>query len=38
LLDADVRYMSALPDGPKIFAANHPTTLDPFLLLTVTRE
>jgi 1-acyl-sn-glycerol-3-phosphate acyltransferase len=38
LLDADVRYTAALPDGPKIFAANHPTTLDPFLLLTVTRE
>lgn len=38
LLDVDVRYALALPDGPKIFAANHPTTLDPFLLLTVTRE
>jgi 1-acyl-sn-glycerol-3-phosphate acyltransferase len=38
LLDADVRYTSTLPAGPKIFAANHPTTLDPFLLLTVTSE
>ena len=38
MLDMNVRYASTLPAGPKIFAANHPTTLDPFLLLTVTRE
>jgi len=38
LLDVEVCYAAALPAGPKIFAANHPTTLDPFLLLTVTRE
>lgn len=38
LLDLNVRYAAPLPAGPKIFAANHPTTLDPFLLLTLTRE
>jgi 1-acyl-sn-glycerol-3-phosphate acyltransferase len=38
LLDMDVRFQSPLPAGPKILAANHPTTLDPFLLLTITPE
>jgi 1-acyl-sn-glycerol-3-phosphate acyltransferase len=38
LLDMDVRFQSPLPTGPKILAANHPTTLDPFLLLTISRE
>ncbi len=38
LLDTVVWYDSPLPPGPKILAANHPTTLDPFLLLTITRE
>ena len=38
LLDMVVWYQSPLPDGPKILAANHPTTLDPFLLLTITTE
>jgi 1-acyl-sn-glycerol-3-phosphate acyltransferase len=38
LLDMDVRLQTPLPAGPKILAVNHPTTLDPFLLLTITRE
>ncbi len=38
LLDTVVWYDSPLPPGPKILAANHPTTLDPFLLLTITHE
>jgi len=38
LLDMDVRFAAPLPAGPKILAANHPTTIDPFLLLTITRE
>ncbi len=38
LLDMDVRFRAPLPAGPKILAANHPTTADPFLLLTITRE
>jgi 1-acyl-sn-glycerol-3-phosphate acyltransferase len=42
LLDMDVMpaspSMAPLPAGPKIFAANHPTTLDPFLLLTLAPE
>ncbi len=38
LLDMDVRFRLPLPAGPKIFAANHPTTIDPFLLLTITPE
>jgi 1-acyl-sn-glycerol-3-phosphate acyltransferase len=38
LLDMDVQFKAALPDGPKILAANHPTTIDPFLLLTITSE
>jgi 1-acyl-sn-glycerol-3-phosphate acyltransferase len=38
LLNTVVWFQSPLPPGPKILAANHPTTLDPFLLLTITRE
>ncbi len=34
-LDARVEWQTRLPAGPKIIAANHPTTLDPFLLLTL---
>ena len=32
MLRFDVRYNSELPIGPKIFAANHPSATDPFLL------
>ena len=38
LLDTDVVRRVPLPAGPKIIAANHPTTTDPFLLLTAVRE
>jgi 1-acyl-sn-glycerol-3-phosphate acyltransferase len=38
MLDMDVVQHAPLPEGPKIFAANHPTTTDPFLILTLTAE
>ncbi len=38
LLDMDVAWHAPLPEGPKILAANHPTTTDPFLITTLTRE
>ena len=38
LLDLDVQFTAPLPTGPKILAANHPATIDPFLLLAITRE
>jgi 1-acyl-sn-glycerol-3-phosphate acyltransferase len=38
MLDMDVHYHAPLPAGPKIIAANHPTTIDPFLLLTLVSE
>ncbi len=38
LLDRDVQFKAALPAGSKILAANHPATIDPFLLLTITLE
>ena len=37
-LDMDVIGQHHLPPGPKILAANHPTTLDPFLLLTIAPD
>ena len=37
-LKMDVEWQATLPEGPKIIAPNHPTTLDPFLMLHVVRE
>lgn len=38
MLEMDVAWRAPLPGGPKIIAANHPTTTDPFLLLTLLSE
>jgi len=38
MLDMDLLWQGPLPAGPKIFAANHPTTIDPFLLLKLAPE
>ena len=32
MLKMDVHWHAALPEGPKIFAANHPSCTDPFLV------
>jgi 1-acyl-sn-glycerol-3-phosphate acyltransferase len=38
LFQLDVQRHVELPAGPKIIAPNHPTTTDPFLILTLLRE
>ena len=38
MLDMDIIRQVPLPDGPKIIAPNHPTTLDPFLVTTYMDE
>jgi 1-acyl-sn-glycerol-3-phosphate acyltransferase len=38
MLDMDVVRHGSLPEGAKIIAANHPTTFDPFLVLTLASE
>lgn len=38
MLRKDVQCRATLPDGPKILAANHPTTTDPFYILTLVPE
>jgi 1-acyl-sn-glycerol-3-phosphate acyltransferase len=38
MLKRDVRWPDSLPDGPKIIAANHPTTTDPFFITTLLSE
>jgi 1-acyl-sn-glycerol-3-phosphate acyltransferase len=38
LLERDIQWRVPLPQGPKILAANHPTTTDPFYILTLVRE
>ncbi len=38
LLEMDIRRHGRLPSGPKIIAANHPTTTDPFLLMGLISE
>ncbi len=35
LLNMDVFWQTHLPDGPKLIVANHPSTTDPFYLLTL---
>jgi 1-acyl-sn-glycerol-3-phosphate acyltransferase len=37
-LDLDVVWQSPLPKGPKVFAANHPSTTDPFLMVALLPE
>ena len=37
-LEMDVLRLAPLPAGPKIIAANHPTTTDPFYMLAVIPE
>jgi 1-acyl-sn-glycerol-3-phosphate acyltransferase len=37
-LKMDIECQMPLPKGPKIIAPNHPTTLDPFLMLHIVRE
>lgn len=37
-LNIDIHSLAPLPPGPKIFACNHPTTTDPFLISLLTRE
>ena len=36
--DLDIHYKSALPAGPKILVANHPSTIDPVMLTMVVPE
>ncbi|MBN1658862.1 MAG: 1-acyl-sn-glycerol-3-phosphate acyltransferase [Anaerolineae bacterium] len=38
MLKMDIRWHVPLPDGPKILAANHPTTTDPFLIMLMAGE
>ena len=38
MLDMDISRHAPLPKGPKIIAANHPTTTDPVLITQVTSE
>jgi 1-acyl-sn-glycerol-3-phosphate acyltransferase len=38
MLDVDVKWHAPLPEGPKILAPNHPTSLDPLYLLTLLSE
>jgi 1-acyl-sn-glycerol-3-phosphate acyltransferase len=38
MLDVDIKWNADLPRGAKILAANHPTTTDPFYILTLLSE
>jgi 1-acyl-sn-glycerol-3-phosphate acyltransferase len=33
LMRSDIRWSASIPDGPKVIAANHPTTSDPFFMM-----
>jgi 1-acyl-sn-glycerol-3-phosphate acyltransferase len=38
LLKMDVFWHASLPDGPKIFVANHPSATDPFIIHLLSSE
>ena len=38
MLHIDIQWQDALPAGPKIFAANHPSATDPFLIHLVSQQ
>jgi 1-acyl-sn-glycerol-3-phosphate acyltransferase len=38
MLKMDIAWRAPLPEGPKILAANHPTTTDPFFIMLSTSE
>ncbi len=38
LFDMDIEQQALLPKGPKILAANHPTTTDPFIMTCIAPE
>jgi 1-acyl-sn-glycerol-3-phosphate acyltransferase len=38
LLEMDIARHVSLPSGPKIFAANHPSTIDPAMMMLVSPE
>jgi 1-acyl-sn-glycerol-3-phosphate acyltransferase len=38
MLKTDIVWRAPLPEGPKIIAANHPTTNDPFYIMTLLSE
>lgn len=38
MLNLDVRWDGQMPVGPKIFVANHPSAIDPFILHLLSRE
>jgi 1-acyl-sn-glycerol-3-phosphate acyltransferase len=38
MLNLDIQWQETLPAGPKIFAANHPSATDPFLIHLVSRQ
>jgi 1-acyl-sn-glycerol-3-phosphate acyltransferase len=37
-LNLDVSYQGEIPEGPKIWVANHPTTMDPLMLISIVPE
>jgi 1-acyl-sn-glycerol-3-phosphate acyltransferase len=38
MLNLDIQWQDDLPTGPKIFAANHPSATDPFLIHLVSKQ
>jgi 1-acyl-sn-glycerol-3-phosphate acyltransferase len=38
LLNMDIRWRYSLPAGPVLFAANHPSTTDPFLIHLISKK
>jgi 1-acyl-sn-glycerol-3-phosphate acyltransferase len=38
MLDVDIHRYAPLPEGPKILAPNHPTSIDPFYIQTLLSE
>ncbi len=38
MLKMDIHWRASLPAGPVLYAANHPSTIDPFLIHLITKK
>jgi 1-acyl-sn-glycerol-3-phosphate acyltransferase len=38
MMQVDIHWHERLPDGPKLYIANHPSATDPFMMTLLSRQ